>query len=667
MVSLITVIAIFNFGVFPLDSVMAKTNNHSVAEKPASEPKDRIESEDQSKTTNPIKSTNQNKVKVQNKVKDQNKSTDQSKIQKFAVDKPLKSDSATEIANNLPIYLKDWMKYLKKGDCEKKCTLTYDDVLKLIEDEKITGQQAAVLGAIATQLNDENSTKETFTLKQLQKLFSPNNAIYYSYYYTAILNINGVRALSGPKEKLFGPTGALSSSTQIVQNQLGDCFILSAINGLLNTPGGPEKLQKMITRVPGKADEFLVKLPGDPKTMHIKLTQSKLAMYSNLTQGGEWLAVLSDAESRARRDNPESGIFNGGFQTQTLHLLTGKPYENKVLSPFTRKQVDTVKGLTKEQWSALIQLSSAQLAELTTLTPQQLESTLTKDQLKAFEELTSAQLAELQKINAAQWNELGTLVTNNKNNIDLKLLKTLQPLTQKQITEKAETYIDTALNKDKPPEIVGIETNDHDLTIIAYDRKTGTVTIKNPWGDTGWYNPVTAGGPDTKEPKNATTPPWFDMSKGVFQVQLTQLVESNFITITVPKSLVAAVKETKDKTSDKQTTDQAQSGVDQNNAVIDQAKASLDQANTNMSQAEKEKLKSEIDHAKAAVDREKALIVEVNQAEIAASQNGCQTSAAAQAKCQSKVQHLLSDLTQAESAAKDAADKVTTAVKHLDQ
>jgi hypothetical protein len=531
-IKILMAFAIMNLAFFPFDIVLAKTESHHVVTK-STKPEDTATTghttKDDNKAVKPKTSPNETKAKSKttNQVKKESASTTK-------VEKPLTKDSATTVADNLPGYLKDWMKYLNKK-CEGDCKLTYADVLKLIEDPNIQGQQAAVLGAIVTQMNNKNNQNIKYSLTELQKMFKENDDIYSWYYGTAIQNINGVRALTGQQDKLFGPTGELSSATRIIQNAVSDCFILSAINGVLHLPGGPQALQNMITRVPGKNDEFIVTLPGDPKSIHVKLTPAKLAMYSNLPAGGEWLAVLSDAEARARKENPEYGIFQGGFQTQTLHLLTGVSYKNTALSPFTASQVATVKSLTKEQWSALENLSSAQLGMLSTLTPKQLEDTLSKDQLKAFDDLTPEQLKQLEGMSSAQWSELGTLIYSNANKIDLKLLKTLQPVTQAKLTSQIEADLNTALNISKPPQIVGIETNEHDLTVLAYNNTTQTLTIKNPWGVTGWYNPVTGGGPDSTKP--GTTPPWFDMHHGVFQVQISQLVESNFVTMTLPKSI----------------------------------------------------------------------------------------------------------------------------------
>ncbi len=623
---IIMALVILNFAFFSSHNLLARTEHHHVEAKPekTTDEHPAAKTDDKTKPKSATKEATKEAIKEAKPVTTKHVKQAQPSTK---IEKPLTQDSAKTIADNLPGYLNDWMKYLNKK-CEGDCTLSYADVLKLIEDPTIQGQQAAVLGAIVTQMNNKDSKTVKYSLKELQKMFNSNENIYSWYYGTAIQNINGVRALTGPQDKLFGPTGELSSSTKIIQNAINDCFILSAINGVLHLPGGPQTLQNMISRVPGKNDEFIVTLPGDPKSIHVKLTPAKLAMYSNLPAGGEWLAVLSDAEAKARRENPEYGIFQGGFQTQTLHLLTGVSYKNTALSPFTASQVTTLKGLTKEQWNALENLSSAQLALLSTLTPKQLQDTLSKDQLKAFEELTAEQLKQLQAMSSAQWSELGTLIYNNAGKVDLKLLRTLEPVSQAALTKQVEADLNTALNVSKPPQIVGIETNEHDLTVFAYDSATQTLTIKNPWGVSGWYNPVTGGGPDNTKP--GTTPPWFDMRHGIFKVQLSQLVESNFVTITLPKDIGKEIKMSSAQT------------------IIDEAKK--------LTPEQKAQIQIIVDKAQANMDK-----VAAYQEEIKETQLSCQQ-ANSNAECQKKLNDLSEKINKAKTDMQNAIKEISNAM-----
>lgn len=477
--------------------------------------------------------------------------------------KPLTIETAATISNKLPDYFSRWL----KGD-KSTSTLTYKDILKLINERDITGQEAAVLGAIITYINglsDPNSSK--LTLSQLQNLFNSDTGSIYSWYYnTAITNLNSERTLP-ESQKLFGSNG-INSNTQIIQNGLGDCFALSSINGMLNHPDGPQKLQDMITSISGHPDEYYVKFPGYDKPILVVYTPTKEAMYSELVDGGRWLAIMSDAIARARRDNPESGIFVGGYQTFILHLLTGKDYRNEALSPFSPQQVEMLKNLNDTQLTALenlltgstTKLLTNQLQNLSSLTTSQLQAALTKDQLKEFQKLTSEQLAMIQSLTAAQWDEVTTLIYSNKGNINRDLLE--KSLKANRSNSDISDQLNQALNVDNPPHIIGIETTEHDLTIIGYDPSTGMLTIKNPWGDSGWYNPVTGGGPDKNMPKNGSSPPWYNMTNGVFTASLSNLVASNFVTITIPIRHDDSSKATK-TASENSTTQVASKSWDQ--------------------------------------------------------------------------------------------------------
>lgn len=482
------------------------------------------------------------------KVVTKQKTTNETSTKKSATktQAPLTEETAASISGKLPNYFSSWM------NCGSKCskaTLTYKDVLKLIEDGKISGQESAVLGAVVTYINNLGTPNSAqFTLRKLQELFTNDTGdIYSTYYKNAITNINNERALP-EKDKLFGRYqetdgkwhSGISAETQIIQNSLGDCFTLSSINGMLHYPGGPKKLEEMISLIPGHPDEYWVNFPGYAKPILVRFTMTKLAMYSELVNGGKWLAILSDAVAKARRDNPESGIFNGGYQTFVLRLLTGKSYRNEALSPFNTQQVQLLKDLDDNQYYALEVFVSGstnekiaeQLQALSTLTEAQLKSKLTKAEIDAFKQLTPAQIALLQSLTPAQWNEVSTLIYNNQGNVNKKLLD--RSLKANRTNQEISDQLNNALNNDNPPHIIGIETNEHDLTVLAYNPTTQTLTIKNPWGDTGWYNPVK--GYFANENTKESTPPWFNMSNGVFTVTLSQLVDSNFVTITIPIS-----------------------------------------------------------------------------------------------------------------------------------
>ncbi len=72
---------------------------------------------------------------------------------------------------------------------------------------------------------------------------------------------------------------------------------------------------------------------------------------------------------------------------------------------------------------------------------------------------------------------------------------------------------------------VGVCSTDHALVILGYNKTTGEVTIKNPWGDRQGY-----------EPESANS--WgVEMKHGVFTISLQQLMK-HFDEIVAPKSVV---------------------------------------------------------------------------------------------------------------------------------
>ena len=82
--------------------------------------------------------------------------------------KLLEIDSVSTLNQRLENYFNHWLK------CGNNCAtaaLNYKDILKLIENENITGEQAAVLGAVITYVNTlSNPNKTSLTLSEIQNL-----------------------------------------------------------------------------------------------------------------------------------------------------------------------------------------------------------------------------------------------------------------------------------------------------------------------------------------------------------------------------------------------------------------------------------------------------------------------------------------------------------------
>lgn len=205
-------------------------------------------------------------------------------------------------------------------------TLGAFDVLTLSK-KNLTGHEAALVAAMAMQVNDEvkNPKKFRFNLQDLTKKLSDKNSNYYKAYVHTLAKINETNNLPA-SQKLYGPNG-LTKNAHIIQGAENDCYLLSAINGLIKTPNGVNAIKNMIAQVPGKPNQFTVTFPGQsPETVH--LTDTELGMYSRVDQGGQWLAVLSVAEAMHKNTNmlnPEL-TMKPGYQQQTLTLLTGTKY-----------------------------------------------------------------------------------------------------------------------------------------------------------------------------------------------------------------------------------------------------------------------------------------------------------------------------------------------------
>ena len=197
----------------------------------------------------------------------------------------------------------------------------------------LKGQQAAMVAALAVQINNAMSANSsltpkdiTYTKTELLQKFSDKNSAFYIAYVNALNKINQVKALSRSQE-LFGPH-KLTANTKIIQGSAGDCFFLSAINGLLKVPGGPEALKQMITKIPAQPNTFSVKFPGDAEPLTVKLNDTEIGMYSHVEKGGKWLAILSVAEAmnmhKLHLDTQKT--IGGGMPEQTLGMFTGKKY-----------------------------------------------------------------------------------------------------------------------------------------------------------------------------------------------------------------------------------------------------------------------------------------------------------------------------------------------------
>jgi len=228
-----------------------------------------------------------------------------------------------------------------------KTTLSGHQVIELTMQQHIKGQQAAMLAALMVQTNNALSANSKLSIKnisytkdELMKKFADKNSKFYIAYENALNKINQVKTLPANRE-LYGPN-EISAKTKIIQGSEGDCYFLSAINGLLHTPNGASQIKSMMAKVPGQANTFTVKFPGDSEPLTIHLTDAEIGMYSHVEKGGKWLAILSVAEAmnlRKKNIDPQA-MMNGGMPQQTLGMFTGKKYISETLPTGTLTPTD---------------------------------------------------------------------------------------------------------------------------------------------------------------------------------------------------------------------------------------------------------------------------------------------------------------------------------------
>jgi hypothetical protein len=181
-------------------------------------------------------------------------------------------------------------------------------------------------------------TEITFTKAQLDLDMSTPNSPMYTHYVNSLQNLNASIQPNGKYIMGYSTTNPLSSNTLITQGPVGDCYFVSAVNGVLET--NPAALQTMIKPVKDHADWYWVKFPGDKLPILVKLTPAEIAAASSVQGGGVWFAVLSNAEARYRithggnvvtdiKEKSEGSLdmLHGGSEAQTFPLLNGISYD----------------------------------------------------------------------------------------------------------------------------------------------------------------------------------------------------------------------------------------------------------------------------------------------------------------------------------------------------
>lgn len=255
---------------------------------------------------------------------------------------------------------------------------------ELIHDPKVTGQQAAILSALAAYFynvpqNTKNSyenSNPTQSLSNLKWLMTKqSNPSYISYYATALRQIVQDTKVATGGLKLYGPTGAPVPKEILQGDFWGDCYWISAVNGVLYK--NPQLIQNMIVQNPNGT--FTVTFPGG-QTATVRLTDGEIGTLNIEPKNGCWFPVLSLAANKILSEHGQfqdegqlyhlttfGRLTNGGNPPFTFGLMNGVKYaglSNPHMNGYTGQTSD--KALFKDaDWNAasiaaMIQQSQAQ-------------------------------------------------------------------------------------------------------------------------------------------------------------------------------------------------------------------------------------------------------------------------------------------------------------------
>lgn len=350
-----------------------------------------------------------------------------------------------------------------KGKVEK---LNGEQIIHAATEQGVTGQEAAIIAALATHVNNELSNNSKLTLKdviltkqEILKEINNKTGIYGTYEF-ALKKINLDRSLP-PAQAIFGPNG-LSSKTRNIQSNLGDCFLISSLNGMLHSPGGPAILQNMIKEVPGKNNTYAVTFP-DGQQFTVKLTEAETGMFSYTEGGGKWIAIMSVASAMARQ---EANLVAKTDKYKPVVVNNKITYHLDVQDMMNGGYPQFVLGLfTKKKYIAMALPSSS-----TTPTPQQLANII-------------------DEIHGAKKNNLPISISTNDHVLSILGCEKCA------VTKNAQGQVTAA---------------------------TGTVLIKNPWGSNNiYYSPTDGTWSSTLS--NATKPAYLMTNNGDLKVPLSQI------------------------------------------------------------------------------------------------------------------------------------------------
>ncbi|MBY0547586.1 MAG: hypothetical protein K2W95_09855 [Candidatus Obscuribacterales bacterium] len=250
----------------------------------------------------------------------------------------------------------DWIK-LAGGTGDK---ISLRDIGKLLEKPDLPAKQAAAVAAIAHYfyaLEGEHDVNHIYTLssKEILKAIEDPSSQGKQGKYAVQLVLNFHTGYENVREDTHKDGWSLWGDhnppilSENVQWKLNDCYVISAINGIIkNDPGALERMIKQTG-----PDTFVVRFPGYTEPVKVQLTPGEVAAFSYSRHGGCYLAVLGMAvvkvmEATGTDKNPAAAMTPlgaitdthtfGWVQKNTFHLLTGKDFVQIQLKNYSPTQ-----------------------------------------------------------------------------------------------------------------------------------------------------------------------------------------------------------------------------------------------------------------------------------------------------------------------------------------
>lgn len=238
--------------------------------------------------------------------------------------------SATLAAEPSPqdAFLAEAAAHFPEWDADRNGELSVAEIDRLVVDPKITGAQAAAVGALKRAMRGSRTAAavQEVTLARITALAQavpqkdqPNLPAMFAF---------GLKRIALANRTLFGgKADALPRLTTIHQGKLGNCFCLAPLGALVN--GRPQVVARMFKPQPdGSYDVALGK-----QTVRIAPpTDSELAFIASNEQQGLWVNLYEKAVAQVRNDmRPEAersaaaieALARGGSAGTMLAFITG--------------------------------------------------------------------------------------------------------------------------------------------------------------------------------------------------------------------------------------------------------------------------------------------------------------------------------------------------------